>query len=262
VLRSIVSVTLIPYKECLFQFDKAFTRPVLSTVGFPSSYTEKKIGSLYNRSACRVKSGCLSCCSWSCSPARLNHAASPRIHLQTLTLLLGRNFSLQSFASILVCSWWSLGLSQATCTFRKPLILWPPGFLGHSPNFTVTTFIEGCFSSNRGRPNILMALPSSMLPGGTGIFEPCRRCSSFSSAVSYSTQPFPAPRLTRYGARREWRHSHHNNCHFQIKFVLLQYFECVKGNSERHFSQQWRNQCLSRREGASLTKGPLTVIQV
>jgi len=105
---------------------------------------------------------------------------------------------------------------------------------GGSPNFIVTTFIEGCSRSDPGRSdteaNFLRSLPTidvvwtdgSVPSGGAGIHAVCGRCSS-SSSLSYSAGPVSSSFSAESSALiydLEWCHSHLKSCHFQSALFL------------------------------------------
>jgi len=104
------------------------------------------------------------------------------------------------------------------------------------PNFTLTTFIEGCFRSDPGRSDaaadIFRRLPASdevvwtddsavcypLSTVGTSVHAACRRCLS-SSSLSYSVGPVSSTFLSwvpcTLHALELWYHSHLKTCHFQ-----------------------------------------------
>jgi len=155
------------------------------------------------------------CCSWNRSPSAGNHDESSSTCLYEQALHLpADNFFLQRLASRPERprlkkrpSWRSFCSSQENQALRENLILCPsiPPLDPPPQNFTVTSLIEDCSRSDRGRSNATAdflsslptsdvvvwtdgSIPSPLDAGGAGIQQACRRCSS-SSSLSYSACP-------------------------------------------------------------------------
>jgi len=179
----------------------------------------KKDLEVYHRSACRVISGCLASTP---VPLLLLESLTPPLEItlnhQALAFyeralrLPADNFPLQQLASRTIQprlkkrpSWRSHCTSQKNQATREKLFLCPSTPPWTPPNFTVTTFIEGCSRSNPGRPDAAAdffrslptsevvvwtdgSVPSPLGPGGAGVHAFFGRCST-SSSLSYSAGP-------------------------------------------------------------------------
>jgi len=120
-------------------------------------------------------------------------------------------------------------LLSRCCSWNRPwkkLILCPPHFPLDPPNFTVTTFSEGCSRSDPGRPvtaadffrrlpasDVDWLCPSPLGARGAGFHAACRICLS-PSPISFS---FSGEFLALIHGL-EWCHSHLKTCHFPLPF--------------------------------------------